>query len=97
MLVTSIFSISCKVFFSSKCNLHNLTISDLFIYNCFEFAEVKNFVIRFWLWINSLPADKIVDLSKFKAFVDDKINATEKLKFALGMVENIVGKRENAA
>ena len=43
-----------------------------------------------------LPKDKILDWSKFKAFAEDKINVTEKLKFALGRVENIVGKGENA-
>ena len=31
-----------------------------------------------------------------KAFADDKINVTEKLKFVLERVENIVGKGENA-
>ena len=30
---------------------------------------------------NSLPNDKILDWSKLKAFADDKINITEKLKF----------------
>ena len=30
--------------------------------------------------------------SKLKAYADDKINVTEKLKFVLGSVENIVGK-----
>ena len=37
-----------------------------------------------------------LDLSKMKAFEDDKINVTQKLKFALGILENIVGKGENA-
>ena len=46
--------------------------------------------------INSLPHNKILDGSKLKAFADDKLNATEKLKFVLGRVENIVGKGENA-
>ena len=45
---------------------------------------------------NSLPNDKIVDLSKLKAFADDKLNVTQKLKFPLGRVENFVGKGENA-
>ena len=45
---------------------------------------------------NSLPHNKILDWSKLKAFADDKLNATEKLKFVLGRVENIVGKGENA-
>ena len=45
---------------------------------------------------NSLPFDKILDWSKFKAYADNKINVTEKLKFVLGSVENIVGKGKNA-
>ena len=46
--------------------------------------------------VNSLPNDTILDWSKFKAFADDKINVTEKLKFVLVRVENIVEKGENA-
>ena len=45
---------------------------------------------------NSLPNNKILDWSKLKAFADDKINVTEKLKLILERVENIVGKGENA-
>ena len=45
---------------------------------------------------NSLPNDKFLDWSKLKALADDKINVTEKLKFVLGRVENILGKGENA-
>ena len=40
--------------------------------------------------------DKFLHWSKFKAFADDKLNLAEELKFALGRVENIVGKGENA-
>ena len=32
---------------------------------------------------NSLPNDKIVDLSELEAFADDKLDVTQKLKFAL--------------
>ena len=39
---------------------------------------------------------KNLDLSKLKAFADDNLNVYQKLKFALGRVENIVGKGENA-
>ena len=46
--------------------------------------------------VNSLPDDKILDLSKFKAFADNKLITTQKLKFVHGRVENIVGKGENA-
>ena len=45
---------------------------------------------------NSLPDDKVLDWSNLKAFADDKINETEKLKFVMGRIENIVGKGENA-
>ena len=47
-------------------------------------------------WFKSLPNDKFLDWSKFKAFVDDNINVTEKLKLVSGQVENIMGKGENA-
>ena len=33
--------------------------------------------------INSLPNDKILDYSKLKAFADNKIIATQKMKFVL--------------
>ena len=48
------------------------------------------------VWFNSVPNDNISDWSKSKAIADDKINVIHTLKFALGKVENIVGKRENA-
>ena len=38
----------------------------------------------------------VLDKSEFKACKDDKINVAEKLKFALGRIENIVEKGENA-
>ena len=44
----------------------------------------------------TLPNDKILDKSKFKAFADGKIILTQKLRFLLERVENIVGKEENA-
>ena len=39
---------------------------------------------------SSSPDDIFLKWSKLKAFADDKINVTEKLKFALGRVENIM-------
>ena len=42
----------------------------------------------------NLHTNKILDMSKLKAFADDK-TVSQKLKFALGRVENIVGKGEN--
>ena len=49
-----------------------------------------------WVRVNSFPNNKIVDWSKFKTSADDKIHVTENFKFVLGIVENIVGKGENA-
>ena len=46
---------------------------------------------------NSILNNKSLDMPKLKAFADDKINATQKLKFELGRVKNIVGKGENAS
>ena len=41
---------------------------------------------------NSLPNDNSLALTKFKDFTDDKIIVTQKLKLALGRVENILRK-----
>ena len=46
--------------------------------------------------LNSFPNDKILDWSNLKAFADNKIKVTVKLKFNFGRAENIVGKGENA-
>ena len=46
---------------------------------------------------NFLPNNKVLDWSKLKAFADNKVNSTEKLKFVFGSVENVVGKGENAS
>ena len=45
--------------------------------------------------LNSSPNDNISDWSKLKAYADNIIIVTEKLKFVLVRVENIVGKGEN--
>ena len=46
--------------------------------------------------VKILTIRQILEWSNLKAFADDKINVTEKLKFVLGKVENIAGKGENA-
>ena len=43
--------------------------------------------------INYLPNNKFLHWSKLKAFADNKINMSEKLKLCFGRVENIVRKR----
>ena len=49
-------------------------------------------VLLFSMFFNSLPNDKVVDLSNLNVFADDKIYVTKNLKFVLGRVENIMGK-----
>ena len=72
-----------------------LTSSFFFSHSVFNsFWKSLNFVVR--ERVNSLPNDKNLDLSKLKAFADNKIIVNKKLKFASGTVENIVGKEENA-
>ena len=42
-------------------------------------------------YFNSFPNDKHLDMSKLKAFADNKIKVTDKLKFVLRRVEQILG------
>ena len=49
-----------------------------------------------WDRVNPFPNGKILDLSKFKAFADDKIDVFKSMIFVLGRVENIVENGENA-
>ena len=46
--------------------------------------------------LKPLPDDKILGLSKLKAFADDKLNVTQNAKVVYHRIENIVGKEENA-
>ena len=48
------------------------------------------------LHFNSLPNDKIINRSRFKAFADDNLNMAKMTKFFFDRVENIAGKGENA-
>ena len=56
----------------------------------------NHFVVCKCSQFRSLPNNKILDLSKFKAVADDKINVGQKVKTVYGWMENIVGKGGNA-
>ena len=45
---------------------------------------------------NSFPNDKIADVTKLKAFADDKLNVARMMISLLDRIENTVGKEENA-
>ena len=49
-----------------------------------------------WVDINHLPNDKILDVTKLKAFADDKMNVAQMMISVFDRMENIVGKGENA-
>ena len=59
-------------------------------------TSIISFSHNIFCFINSLPNDKVLHLSKLTAFEDYNLNVYQKLKYALGRVENIVGKGENA-
>ena len=63
-----------------------------------EYTGSQHFLLfkQYFLLLNSFPDKKILDWFKLKAFADGNINISEKFKFVLGRVENIVGKGENA-
>ena len=59
-------------------------------------SNLRNVVYSQNYHLTPLPNDKFLDWSKLKELAVDTINVTEKFKFVLGRVENIVGKGENA-
>ena len=59
---------------------------------CFQKARFpgasKGVVV--WEWVNSLPNNKTLDLTKLKAFVDDKLDGAKMMISLLDGVENTV-------
>ena len=82
LLVTSNFSFSHSVF--KRLVLQTRKNKGLFR---------KGLTTKPWPF-NLSPNDKLFDLSKLKAFADDKSNLTQNLKFVLDGAENIVGKEK---
>ena len=69
--------------------------SDLLLYIVYcSRTFIKSFTTQSRL--NSLPNNKFLGWPKLKALTEDKINVTEKLKFGLRRVGNIIRKGENA-
>ena len=59
----------------------------------FASSELKAFADDI---VNPLPDGKILGLPKLKAFADDKLNVSQNIKVVFHMIENMVGKKENA-
>ena len=65
-------------------------VIDIGLVHSFYPCSVPNF------YLNSLPNDKILDLSKLKAFADINFNVTKMMISVFERVEKNVGKGENA-
>ena len=53
------------------------------------------FITSCYTSLDSKPNDKILDISILRAFVDSKLNVTQNLKLAVGIVEKHCAKRRN--
>ena len=60
---------------------------------CFPGAS-KGVIV--WEWVNTLPNDNILALTKFKAFANDKFTVAKMKISILDRIENIVGNGEKA-
>ena len=72
LLVTNFFSVSHSVFYPFGELSAVLIKFEIVVCKLFQFGPVRNSVI--WEGVNSLPNNKFLDWSKFKAFADNKIN-----------------------
>ena len=61
---------------------------------CYQFSKRK--FAKHLNFFNSLPKDKILDVTRLKAFADDEINVPQMMISVFDRVENIVGKGENS-
>ena len=68
-----------------------ITFVTFVVCKCFLFGLVQNFVV--WELVNSLPNDKILDVTKLKTFADDKINAAQMMISTFDRVKKHCGKR----
>ena len=102
MLVTSNFSFSHSVFKRLVLQTHeNQGLFGKGLTATFQLSSEAslNYAASKWYirdWVNPLADDKILGLSKLKAFADDKLNVTQTITVVFHRIENIVGKGENA-
>ena len=64
--------------------------------SCFHVQSDNDLHCPMIVTLNSLPNAKILDVTKLKAFADDKINVAQMTISVFDMVDNIAGKGENA-
>ena len=94
LLIMSNFSVSYSVFYPFWEFSAIFVKFEIVICKLFSFEESKNFVV--WERVNFLPYDKLLALTKLKAFAEHKFNVDKMIISVLYSVENIGGKEENA-
>ena len=62
----------------------------------FVLADINKYNYHLVDYLNPFPHNKILDMTKLKAFADDKLNVTKMIICVFDRVENIVGKGEIA-
>ena len=72
------------------------TLSKYKGYIIFNLLIATNLILYSLPVLNPLPNDRILDLTKLKAFADDKFIGAEMMISLFDRVENTVGKGENA-
>ena len=92
MMIISIFSFSHIYFSTIRAQFHHLRYLNLLSAKPFNLDQSKT--LLFGKELQPLPDDKISDLQESKAFADDKLNATQNIKFVFYEVEKIVGNGE---
>ena len=63
------------------------------VWRGFRLGQIYSFKIL--VQFNSLPINKILEKSTFKAFSDDKRNVDQMMKYGFDGLENIMGKAED--
>ena len=79
----------------SKTNCNFSVTFILSFANDFNFNQSKNLSRSKELTLMGLSNDKILDLSKFKLFADNKMNVAKMMIYVFHSAENIAGKEEN--
>ena len=77
------------------CKIYSLKLKQVSFFLFLNFLSDEGFKIHtgIKITINPLPDGKFLDSSKFKAFADDKINVTKKIKISLEKGRKHGGKR----
>ena len=92
LVIASLHFPQCFLPAKRQMGMHHLSYITVKLMSAMAFNLDKNMIS---LFVNFLTNDKILDVTKFKAFADDKINVVQMMISVFDRVENIVGKGAN--